>query len=85
MRILFHATGLMLSICLFLLGYLMANRRAKFARSLAHTPTSSERLAKFFLYGGGTLEVLSSIWGLLEGISVILLTSGLLVDAVIGM
>ncbi len=85
MRILIHAIGLLLSICLFLLGYFIVDRRVRFARSLAHSPGSNKRLCNFFLYGGGALEVLSSIWGLVEGVSVLILTSGLLVDAVMGM
>ncbi len=85
MRTLFHALGFLLSMCLFLLGYFVVDRRVKLARSLAHSPESNERMCKFFFYGGGALEVVASIGGLLEGVAILILTSGMLVDAVVGM
>ncbi len=85
MRTLFHAIGFLLSMCLFLLGCFLVDRRVKLARSLAQSPRSNERLCKFFYYGGGALEVVASIGGLLEGVSILILTSSMLVDAIVGM
>jgi len=85
MRTLFHAIGFLLSMCLFLLGLFVVDRRVKLARSLAHSPASNGRLCKLFYYGGGALEVVASVGGLLEGVSILILTSSILVDAIVGM
>lgn len=85
MRILFHMAGVVISICLFLLGNLMIRNRGKFAKSLTHVPGSNKRLCNFFLYTGGTFEVIASVGGLLETVSVVLLTSGAIIDAVLTM
>ena len=85
MRILFHITGLGLSICLFLLGSLVAKRSGRLASALTHTPTSNDRLCKFFQYSGGTFKVVASIGGLLECVSVVVLTSGVIIDVLMGL
>ncbi len=85
MRILFHIMGLGLFICLFLLGSFMAKRSGRLASTLTHTPVSNKRLCKFFQYSGGTFKVVASIGGLLESVSVVVLTSGVLIDILIGM
>lgn len=85
MRILFHILGLMFSICLFLLGSFIVKRSGRFAKTLTHAPVSGERLCKFFKYSGGTFEIIASIGGLLESVSVVILTSGVLIDSLMGM
>lgn len=85
MRILFHMTGLVLSISLFLLGNLLIRNRGRFAKALTHVSDSNDQLCNFFLYAGGTFKVIASIGGLLETVSVVLLTSGVIVDAVLAM
>ncbi len=85
MRILFHMTGIVISICLFLLGNLMIRDRGRFAKSLTRLPGSNERLSNFFLYAGRTFKVIASVGGLLETVSVVLLTSGAIIDAVLTM
>ncbi len=85
MRILFHITGLVLCICLFLLGNFMAKRSGRLASALTHTPVSNERLCKFFQYSGGTFKAVASIGGLLESVSVVVLTSGVLIDILMGL
>jgi hypothetical protein len=84
MRILFHITGLGLCICLFLLGNFIVKRSGRLASALTHAPDSNDRLCKFFQYSGGTFKVVASIGGLLESVSVVVLTSGVLIDALMG-
>lgn len=85
MRILFHMTGVVLSISLFLLGNLLIQNRGRFAKFFNYLPGSNDQLCNFFLYTGGTFKVIASIGGLLESVSVVLLTSGMIVDAVLAM
>ncbi len=85
MRILFHMTGVAISICLFILGNLLIRYRGRFAKWLTRLPGLNERLSNFFLYAGGTFKVIASVGGLLEAVSIVLLTSGLLLDAVFAM
>lgn len=85
MRILFHMTGVFLSICLFLLGNLLIRNRGKYAQCFPRSLGSNERRCNFFLYAGRTFEVVASVGGLLETVSVVLLTSGVIIDAVLAM
>jgi hypothetical protein len=85
MRILFHITGLGLCICLFLLGSFIVKRSGRLATALTHTPDSNDRLCKFFQLSGGTFKVVASIGGLLESVSVVVLTSGVLIDVLMGL
>ena len=80
MRILFHLSGLVLFTCLFLVGKLMYQRRQRCAEALAYVPVSNERLSKFFRYGGETIEVVAFVFGFLEAVAVLILTSGTLIE-----
>lgn len=80
MRILYHLSGFAISICLFLLGHLIIRRRLQFAGALQQSPARRQRLCKLFLLSGGAFEVVASIGGLLEGVAILVLTSGEVVN-----
>lgn len=85
MRILLHSAGLGLFICLFLLGSFIVRRSGRIAKALTASPNKGERLCKFFQYGGRTFKVVASIGGFLESVSLVILSSGVLIDAIMGM
>lgn len=84
MRVLFHMTGVMLFIGLFLVGNLLVKRRGSFAQALRYLPVSNKYLCKFFLYCGETFKVVASVGGFLEAVAALILMSGVLVDALVG-
>lgn len=85
MRILFHLGGVVLSIFLFLMGNLLIRNHGRYAQSFPPSMGSNEKRCNFFLYAGRTFKVVGSIGGLLEAVSVVLLTSGVVIDAVLTM
>jgi type IV secretory pathway VirB3-like protein len=80
MRILFHTAGLLLFICLFLLGKLAIEHRADWADFLTLNRVSRKRISNFFFYGGTTFEAITSLFGFLEAVAILVLMSGWILE-----
>lgn len=76
MRILFHTSGLLVFICLFLMGKIAIERRAIWANFLTLRRPTQKRLSNIFLYTGTTFEVIASLFGFLEAVAMLVLMSG---------
>ncbi len=83
MYIFMHVAGVVLLFCLFLLGKMMAEGRETWAEALAGIPVRNAYLCNFFLYGGRIFEGVAMVWGLLEVVAVMILTSGWIIDMLV--
>lgn len=85
MRILFHLGGVILFGCLFVLGKIMSEAHTEWAANLWRLPLPAQHLCKVFLYCGKMCEVLALIGGFLEVVAVMILASGWIIDAIVGL
>lgn len=84
MLILRHIFRIVLCCGLFVLGKTMVLGQHRWAAMLAQRQVSSRRACKFFLYGGRTFEVVGFVWGFLEVVAVMVLTSGWVTALILG-
>lgn len=80
MRILLHMAGVLLFCCLFVVGKLMIEGREMCAQAVAQIPGSYAHLCKFFLYSGRIFVGLAVVFGFVEVVVVMILTSGWVID-----
>ena len=80
MRILLHLSGLALFICLYFLGKLLCGRTERGAGALVRVPVPKERARNFFLYSGRVVEGIAIVFGFLEAVALLILTSGAVID-----
>lgn len=83
MRILFHATAVLLFAGLFLMGKLAVERRVSWAHTLTLKPIPQRRLCSFLLYGGKTFEAIALVLGFLEAVALLIVMFGSVIDQLV--
>ena len=84
MLILRHILRMALCCGVYFLGKAMVISQHRWAAIVTQRQVSSQRLSKFFLYSGRTFEVVGFVWGFLEVVAVVILTSGWVTEMLVG-
>ncbi len=83
MRVMEYLLGVVFCCGVFLLGRWMADQGRKRDRILLPSPVLSGYMCKFFHYSGRICQVVAVVWGFLDAVSVMVLTSGWLTDLLV--
>ena len=75
MRLAHHMIGFAVLVLAFLLGKLMVQQARRWSEALGSRYASRNRLGRFFVGAGRTVEVIAAIWGFLEAVAVMVLAT----------